>query len=147
MLYRKKNILRNVLLFMKKNYQFLILGSFILGTIGIILSLYLTSTISIPTNPLDIGLWIGFIIFWGAMINEGLLWIKNGKRSDLSDLVAIIFLFITVFLITRDVMLSFVGAFSIYLLFRIEELKEYEILNKVVLISVITYNFIFIVGF
>ncbi len=131
---------------MKKNYQFLILGSFILGTIGIILSLYLTSTISIPTNPLDIGLWIGFIIFWGAMINEGVLWIKNGKRSDLSDLVAIIFLFLTVFLITRDVMLSFVGAFSIYLLFGIEELKEYEILNKVVLISVITYNFIFIVG-
>ncbi|MHA1620314.1 MAG: M48 family metalloprotease, partial [Promethearchaeota archaeon] len=131
---------------MKKNYQFLLLGSFILGTIGIILTLYLTSIISIPTNPLDIGLWIGFIIFWLALINEGTLWIKNGKRSDLSDLVAIIFLFIAVFLITRDVMLSFVGAFSIYLLFGIEELKEYEILNKVVLISVITYNFIFIVG-
>lgn len=131
---------------MKKKNQLLILGSFIIGTVGIILLLYFTNFIEIPTKPVDIGLWIGFIIFWGASINEGILWIKNGKRSDLADIVAILFLFVTVFLITRNVLLSFVGAFSIYLLFGIEELKEYEILNKVVLISVITYNFIFIVG-
>ncbi|WP_457558122.1 M48 family metalloprotease [Candidatus Harpocratesius sp.] len=138
--------LRNFFENMKKNFQILLLGLFIFGTIGIILLLYLTSIIIIPTNIVDIGLWVGFWIFWIALVNEGLHWIKNGKRSDWADIVAILFLFITVFLITRDVLLSFVGAFSIYLLFGIDELKEYEILNKIVLISVITYNVIFIAG-
>lgn len=131
---------------MKKNLQIIFLGTFIVGTIGIILALYFSQVIQIPQKILDIGLWIGFWIFWIGVINEGIHWIKSGKRSDWADLVIIAFLFITVFLITRDVLLSFVGAFSIYLLFGIEELKEYEILNKIVLISVITYNVIFIAG-
>ncbi|MHA1888584.1 MAG: M48 family metalloprotease, partial [Promethearchaeota archaeon] len=131
---------------MKKNLQIVLIGSFIFGTIGIIIGLYFSHLIQFPTKILDIALWIGFWVFWVGVINEGFHWVKNGKRSDWADLVIIAFLFITVFLITRDVLLSFVGAFSIYLLFGIEELKEYEILNKIVLISVITYNVIFVAG-
>ena len=38
------------------------------------------------------------------------------------------------------------GAFSIYLIFGMVEMKDYEILNKIVLITVITYNVIFVAG-
>ncbi len=131
---------------MKKNTQIVILISFILGTIGIISLLFIFNVIWLPNNPLTIGLWIVFGILWGLLINEGISWVKNGKRSDWSDLVVILFLFITVYMLTRDIMNSFIGAFSLYLLFGIYELKEYEVLNKILLITVITYNFIFFAG-
>ena len=81
------------------------------------------------------------------MINEGIVWVKNGKRSEWSDLVVIAFLFITVYLFTKqDMLTSLIGAFSIYLLFGIAELKDYEVLNKILLITAITYLVIFIAG-
>ena len=80
---------------MKKRNQIIILLSFIFGTISIILPLYLLKVIAVPTTALDIGLWVGFGVMWIVMINEGLNWIKNSKRSEWSDLVVIIFLFIT----------------------------------------------------
>ncbi|UYP47308.1 Protease HtpX [Candidatus Lokiarchaeum ossiferum] len=131
---------------MKKRNQMLILLTFILGTLSIILPLFLLQVIKIPTKPLDIALWAGFGIMWIVMINEGLNWIKNGKRSEWSDLVVIIFLFITVYLASKNLFNSFIGAFSIYLIFGVYEMKDYEILNKVVLITVITYNMIFFAG-
>ncbi|MHA1510753.1 MAG: M48 family metalloprotease [Promethearchaeota archaeon] len=99
-----------------------------------------------PDTPLNIGLWVAFVILWGLLINEGISWVKNGKRSDWSDLVVILFLFVTIFLFTDDIFNSFIGAFSLYLIFGIYELKEYEVLNKILLITVITYNFIFFAG-
>ena len=38
------------------------------------------------------------------------------------------------------------GAFSIYLWIGIFELKDYPVLNKVLIISLVTYNVIFIAG-
>ncbi|QEE15380.1 M48 family metalloprotease [Promethearchaeum syntrophicum] len=131
---------------MKKNTQIVLLISFIVATIGIISSLFIFTDISLPTTPLDIGLWIAFGITFIFLINEGISWVKNSKRSDWSDLVVIIFLFITVYLFTKDIMNSFIGSFSLYLIFGIYELKEYEVLNKILLITVITYNFIFFAG-
>jgi len=43
-------------------------------------------------------------------------------------------------------MTSIMGAFSIYLWFGIIELKEYPVLNKILIISLVTYNTIFISG-
>ncbi|MHA1562666.1 MAG: hypothetical protein ACTSPA_11125 [Promethearchaeota archaeon] len=131
---------------MKKNTQIILLISFILGTIGIISLLFIFNAISLPDTPLNIGLWVAFVILWGLLINEGISWVKNGKRSDWSDLVVILFLFVTIFLFTNDIFNSFIGAFSLYLIFGIYELKEYEVLNKILLITVITYNFIFFAG-
>lgn len=131
---------------MKKRNQMIVLLTFILGTLSIILSLFLFQVILVPTKPLDIALWAGFGIMWIVMINEGFNWIKNGKRSEWSDFVVIIFLFITVYLASKNLFNSFIGAFSIYLIFGVYEMKDYEILNKVVLITVITYNMIFFAG-
>ncbi len=131
---------------MKKNTQIILLISFIIGTIIPIVLLFIFNVISLPTDPLVIGLWVAFGILWGLLINEGISWVKNGKRSDWSDLVVIIFLFVTAYLLTRDIFTSFIGAFSLYLIFGIYELKEYEVLNKILLITVITYNFIFFAG-
>jgi Zn-dependent protease with chaperone function len=134
---------------MKKNTQIVLLISFILGTIGIISLLLI---FKFPDTSLEhglyvtIGLYVAFGILWGLLINEGISWVKNGKRSDWSDLVVILFLFITVYLFTGDIFNSFIGAFSLYLIFGIYELKEYEVLNKILLITVITYNFIFFAG-
>ena len=130
---------------MKKNTQIILLISFILGTILIISLLFIFQKIPLST-PIDIGLWSAFGIVWIILINEGISWVKNGKRSEWSDLVVIIFLFISVYLLTHDIFNSFIGAFSLYLLFGIYELKEYEVLNKILLITVITYNFIFFAG-
>ncbi|MHA1720696.1 MAG: M48 family metalloprotease [Promethearchaeota archaeon] len=130
---------------MKKNTQIILLISFIFGTIVIISLLFIFQKISLST-PIDIGLWSAFGTVWIILINEGISWVKNGKRSEWSDLVVIIFLFISVYLLTHDIFNSFIGAFSLYLLFGIYELKEYEVLNKILLITVITYNFIFFAG-
>lgn len=131
---------------MKKNTQIILLISFIITTIGIISLLFIFNVISLPTTALDIGLWVAFGISFIFLINEGISWVKNGKRSDWSDLVVILFLFILVFIFTEDIFNSFIGAFSLYLIFGIYELKEYEVLNKILLITVITYNFIFFAG-
>ncbi|MHA1561182.1 MAG: M48 family metalloprotease, partial [Promethearchaeota archaeon] len=131
---------------MKKNTQIILLISFILATIIPIILLFIFEVIALPNTPLDIGLWVAFVILWGLLINEGISWVKNGKRSDWSDLVVILFLFVTVYLLTGDIFNSFIGAFSLYLIFGIYELKEYEVLNKILLITVITYNFIFFAG-
>jgi len=71
---------------------------------------------------------------------------KNGKRSEMSDLVAIFFFFFLIFFLSKDLMTSIMGAFSIYLWFGIIELKEYPVLNKILIISLVTYNVIFISG-
>ena len=56
-------------------------------------------------------------------IEEFYRWAKNGKRSEMSDIVAIFFFFFLIFFISKDLMTSIMGAFSIYLWFGIIELK------------------------
>ncbi|MHA1821483.1 MAG: M48 family metalloprotease [Promethearchaeota archaeon] len=94
----------------------------------------------------DIILSSGYIFSAILLTNDVFYWVKRGSRGESFDILVLIFLFFGVYLFTNDVMNSFIGAFSIYLIFGIMELKEYEVLNKILIITVITYNFIFFAG-
>jgi Zn-dependent protease with chaperone function len=86
-------------------------------------------------------------IFSYVLILEELTrWARNGKRSELSDIVVIFFFFFLIMFFTKDLLTSIMGAFAIYLWFGIYELKDYPVLNKVLMISLVTYNIIFIAG-
>ncbi|TFG24288.1 MAG: hypothetical protein EU529_04745 [Promethearchaeota archaeon] len=86
------------------------------------------------------------IISFLFSINELYHWAKIGRRSELSDLVAIALFFCIIFFITKDLLTSLMGAFSIYLWVGIIELREYPVINKILIISLITYNVIFVAG-
>ncbi len=73
-------------------------------------------------------------------------WANIGRRSEMSDLVAIALFFFTILFFTKDVMTSMFGAFSIYLWFGAIEIKDYPVINKILMISLVTYNVIFIAG-
>ena len=87
-----------------------------------------------------------FLILTGFLVNEAYHWVKRGKRGESADIVLLGFLFVTVYLLTDDILNAIIGAFSIYLILGIVELKEYEVLNKLLMITVVTYNFVFIAG-
>ena len=103
----------------KATIQKLILIAFITITVVIVALVFLLGGVSFPLGFKNIALWIGFGIIFGFSINEGVNWIRNGKRSDWADLIAIGFLFIAVYLWTDNIMTSIIGAFSIYLIFGI----------------------------
>jgi Zn-dependent protease with chaperone function len=101
----------------------------------------------------DIGVTIAFFIMFGLMVNELLHWRKQGKRSEAFDLVLILFIFITIYIATFNpeldsvadpIMNSIIGAFGIFIIFGAYELREYEVLNKLLIITAVTYNVIFI---
>ncbi|MFX1364348.1 MAG: M48 family metallopeptidase [Promethearchaeota archaeon] len=79
-------------------------------------------------------------------IEEFYHWVRNNKRSEMSDIVAIAFFFFLILFFTKDFLTSLMGAFSIYLWIGIFELKDYPILNKILIISLVTYNIIFFAG-
>jgi Zn-dependent protease with chaperone function len=79
-------------------------------------------------------------------IEEFYHWVRNNKRSEMSDLVAIAFFFFLIYFFSKDFLTSIMGAFSIYLWIGIFELREYPILNKILIISLVTYNIIFVAG-
>ena len=86
------------------------------------------------------------VIFYILIIEELYRWVKNGVRSELSDIVAIAFFLFLILFISKDILTSIMGALSIYLWFAIFELKEYPIINKILIITLTTYNIIFISG-
>ncbi len=130
---------------MRKNSRVLIATLFIVGSVFVGLLLFLLE-IWIWTNLIsNIWFWL-FVISWVLLITEVVNWVRNGKRSDMADLVVIAFLFFSVYLIKENFFLSLIGAFSIYLIFGLLELKEYTVLNRLALITVITYNVIFFAG-
>ncbi len=86
------------------------------------------------------------LLLYLLTIEEFYQWAKNGKRSEMSDIIAILFFFFLIFFFSKDFLTSIMGAFSIYLWIGIFELKDYPVLNKVLIISLITYNIIFIAG-
>jgi len=88
---------------------------------------------------------ISFLLYF-LTIEELYQWAKNGKRSEMSDIIAISFFFFLIFFFSKDFLTSLMGAFSIYLWFGIYELKDYPIINKILIISLVTYNVIFIAG-
>jgi len=94
---------------------------------------------------IDWSFWVLLFLFL-ITIEEFYRFCKNGKRSEMSDIIAILFFFFLIFFISKDVLTSLMGAFSIYLWFGIYELKEYPVLNKILIISLVTYTTIFISG-
>ncbi|MBD3186393.1 M48 family metalloprotease [Candidatus Bathyarchaeota archaeon] len=91
-------------------------------------------------------------LFWGVLITGILLeseffqWVRRSKRSGITDLVFILFMFLLMLFLTGDLLTGIMGAFSIYLVIGSFELKEHEVINKVILISAITYNVLFAAG-
>ncbi|MFX0042341.1 MAG: M48 family metalloprotease [Candidatus Hodarchaeota archaeon] len=92
--------------------------------------------------------WIFLLSFFLYLltIEEFYHWVKNGKRSEMSDFIAILFFFFLIFFFSKEILTSLMGAFSIYLWIGIFELKDYPIINKILIISLVTYNTIFIAG-
>ena len=87
------------------------------------------------------------LIFYLLSLEELYRWAKNGKRSEMSDFVALLFFFFVIFFFSKpDILTPIMGAFSIYLWFGIFELKDYPVLNKILIISLATYNIIFVSG-
>ncbi|UCC20218.1 MAG: M48 family metalloprotease [Promethearchaeota archaeon] len=86
------------------------------------------------------------LLLYLLSIEEFYHWAKNGKRSELSDIVAIFFFFFIIFFFSKEFLTSIMGAFSIYLWIGIFELRDYPVINKILIISLVTYNVIFIAG-
>ncbi|MBN2157319.1 MAG: M48 family metalloprotease [Candidatus Lokiarchaeota archaeon] len=99
-----------------------------------------------PDNIQNIIISVLFLVLFGLMVNELFHWKKQGKRSDAFDLVLLGFIFITIYLATFDPMNSVIGAFGIFIIFGAYELREYEVLNKLLVITAVTYNVIFFAG-
>ncbi len=131
---------------MKKVARYLLLIIYIFGSIS---TFYLIGFILFQP------IWSEILFDWSfyvtaflylITIQEFYHWAKIGRRSEMSDLIAIAFFFFLIFFFTKDLLTSLMGAFSIYLWFGIWELKDYPILNKILVISLVTYNVIFIAG-
>ncbi|MHA1340690.1 MAG: M48 family metalloprotease [Promethearchaeota archaeon] len=117
-----------------------------ISSLIIITALYLLFGFIKLDSLSDILLDFGYIFLLGFTINEFIHWYKRGSRGEAFDLIILAYLFITVYIFTNDIMNSFIGALSLYLFFGIIELKEYEVLNKILIITLVTYNFIFFAG-
>ncbi|TFG22024.1 MAG: hypothetical protein EU532_14700 [Promethearchaeota archaeon] len=131
---------------LKKYHRDLIFVSFVLVSL---FSFYFIIFILLQAEIVDLlfdWTFLAAIISYILILEELLRWAINGKRSELSDIVAIFFFFFLILFFTKDLLTSIMGAFSIYLWFGIYELKDYPVLNKVLIISLVTYNVIFISG-
>ncbi|MFX1311940.1 MAG: M48 family metalloprotease [Promethearchaeota archaeon] len=131
---------------MKFHTRFTLFSSYLIGSIIIF---YFFIIIFLNVNFIELITDWSFIItafLYCLTIEEGYHWLKNGKRSEMSDLVAIVFFFFVIFFFSKDLLTSLMGAFSIYLWIGIFELKDYPVLNKLLIISLVTYNIIFIAG-
>lgn len=131
---------------MKKKIRSFLLISYIICSIGFFLLLN-SQILKFELSVLLIDwTFLITILFYLLTIEEFYQWVRNGKRSEMSDIVAIVFFFFLIFFFSKDFLTSIMGAFSIYLWIGIFELKDYPVLNKILVISLVTYNVIFIAG-
>ncbi|MBA7517889.1 Protease HtpX [subsurface metagenome] len=131
---------------MKKLFRNLLFIIYIFASIGLFI---LLNKIFFHFDWLELLLDWSFLItifLYLLTIEEFYHWVQNNKRSEMSDLVAIAFFFFLIFFFSKDFLTSLMGAFSIYLWIGIFELREYPILNKILIISLVTYNVIFFAG-
>ena len=131
---------------MKKKNRISLLIIYIFGSVGIFL--FLQSFVLQNNLSILVADWTFLItlLLYLLTIEEFYQWVKNGKRSEMSDFIAIIFFFFFIFFFSKDFLTSIMGAFSIYLWIGIYELKDYPVINKILIISLVTYNIIFIAG-
>ncbi len=130
---------------MKKNTRYFLFIIYLFGSVGLFLLIQLIFYLNWLSILFDWTFLITFILYL-LTIEEFLQWVRNGRRSEMSDLVAIAFFFFLIFFFSKDFLTSLMGAFSIYLWIGIFELKDYPVLNKILIISLVTYNIIFIAG-
>ena len=131
---------------MKKYNRYFLLVFYLICSLGLFYFFYF---IVFPIELADLLFdWTLYplIFFFLLSINEFYSFCKIGRRSELSDIVAIALFFFVIFFITKDLLTSIMGAFSIYLWVGIIELREYPVINKILIISLVTYNVIFIAG-
>ena len=131
---------------MKKAIRYLLFIFYILGSLG---AVYLLGFIFFKPNWIEILIDWSFIItafLYVITIEEFYHWAKIGRRSEMSDIIAIAFFFFLIFFFTKDLLTSLMGAFSIYLWVGLIELREYPVINKILIISLVTYHVIFIAG-
>ncbi|MFX1596900.1 MAG: hypothetical protein ACFFBK_12650, partial [Promethearchaeota archaeon] len=118
---------------MKKSIRYFLLITYLLGSIGLFLLLnLLIFDLNFTTLLFDWTFLITLLLYF-LTIEEFYQWVKNGKRSEMSDIVAIAFFFFLIFFFSKDFLTSIMGAFSIYLWIGIFELKEYPVLNKILI--------------
>jgi len=131
---------------LKKFYRFFLFFIYFIGSICIFYFIQFRIFNQIWSELIiDWSFWAAFIFFL-ISVEEFYNWAKIGRRSELSDIVAIAFFFFLIFFVTKDLLTSLMGAFSIYLWVGVIELKEYPVINKLLIISLVTYNIIFIAG-
>ncbi|MBY9005483.1 MAG: M48 family metalloprotease [Candidatus Lokiarchaeota archaeon] len=130
---------------MNKSHRYGLLIGYVIGFLSIFSIIYFILNLDFFLLVVDWS-FIVLLILFGFSIEEFFVWAKNGKRSELSDIVAMAFFFFIIFIFTKDYLTSLMGAFSIYLWIGIYELKEYPVINKLLIISLVTYNMIFIAG-
>ena len=131
---------------MKKKTRYFLFISYPFSSVG---SFILVNNFLLKSNLADNLIdwtFIATLFLYLLTIEEFYQWAKNGKRSEMSDIVAILFFFFLIFFFSKDFLTSVMGSFSIYLWIGIYELKDYPVLNRVLIISLITYNVIFIAG-
>jgi len=131
---------------LKKFTRYFLFVLYLFGSIGLFfLSFFILSQPNWFEIVIDWSFWLVILLYF-VSIEEFLHWARIGKRSEMSDLIAIAFFFFVIFFFTKDLMTSLMGAFSIYLWVGLYELKEYPVMNKILIITLVTYNVVFIAG-
>lgn len=131
---------------MKSSIRYFLFFIYIFGSIGFFYTIIIfLLQITLSELIQDWSFWISSILYIFTY-EEFYHWVRNGKRSEMSDIVAILFFLFVILFFTKDILTSIMGAFSIYLWIGIFELKDYPVLNKILIISSVTYNVIFIAG-
>lgn len=103
--------------------------------------------LAFPTSFLDLA--TTNVVFWVVVVlgclleSEAIQWVKRSKRSGTMDLLFIAFMLLFTLLLTGDLFTGVLGAFAVYLVVASLELKGHAVMNKVVLITAITYNVLF----
>lgn len=132
--------------FLKKFTRYFLFNLYLFGSIGLFFfSFFILSQPNWFEIVIDWSFWLVILLYF-VSIEEFLHWAKIGKRSEMSDLIAIAFFFFVIFFFTKDLMTSLMGAFSIYLWVGLYELKEYPVMNKILIITLVTYNVVFVAG-
>ena len=130
---------------MNKNYRIIVFFACILGELLLMFLFCIFLNLTIENLVFDFSFYL-LLPFIFLSLEEVYVWAKQGTRSEFSDIVFILFFLFLIYFLTKDFLTSIMGSFSIYLWVGVWELKEYPVINKILIISLITYTTIFIAG-
>ena len=130
---------------MNKTYRYILLIASIFGEFFLLYFFTLFLHIKLQALLFDLSFYLLFPFIF-LSLEEIYVWAKKGKRSEFSDIVFIFFFLFLIYFLTKDLLTSIMGAFSIYLWVGVWELKDYPVINKILMISLITYTIIFVSG-